>query len=75
LAALATFDRPLLVLYGGDDTVATSENAQALIEEIEGAEGACLEKANHIFGSVKARTWLLDRTAEWISGKLVGVRV
>ncbi|MDB5098863.1 MAG: hypothetical protein JWM80_3284 [Cyanobacteria bacterium RYN_339] len=75
LGALSTFGRPLLVLYGSDDTVATCENAQALLEEIPGAEGACLDKANHIFGSVKARTWLLDRTATWIEGKLLGVRV
>lgn len=75
LGALSNWTKPLLVLYGSEDTVVTSENAEALIEEIENAEGACLRGANHTFGSYKAREWLLDRTTQWLGSKLAGVSV
>jgi pimeloyl-ACP methyl ester carboxylesterase len=73
LGALADWNAPLLVLYGGQDTTTTNENAEALMEEIPGAEGACLPDAGHTFASYKARSWLLDRTADWVNGHLASV--
>jgi pimeloyl-ACP methyl ester carboxylesterase len=73
LGALANWRQPLLVLSGSEDTVATSENAAALLEEVVMAEGEILPGANHVFGSVKSRTWLLERSSAWLGGRLAGV--
>lgn len=70
LGALASWRRPLYVLFGGEDMVATPENAEALLEEIEGAEGECLPMATHTFGTVRARSWLLERTENWLLARL-----
>lgn len=75
LSALMTWEKPLYVLYGAEDMVATSENAEALISEVAGAEGECLPHANHIFSTVANRTWLLERTERWLVEKLSGVTV
>jgi hypothetical protein len=63
------------VLYGQHDIVATTENAEALLEEIPGAEGECCAHADHAFGTVKARTWVLEKTQAWLSEKLGGTRL
>jgi hypothetical protein len=70
LSTLADWRRPLLVLWGTEDTVATPENAAALVEEIEGAEGHACPHGDHAFGTLKARSWLLDATTEWLAGRL-----
>jgi hypothetical protein len=69
------WEKPLYVLYGAEDMVATSENAEALISEVKGAEGECLPHANHIFSTVAGHTWLLDRTEHWLADRLAGVKV
>ncbi|MNS39152.1 fermentation/respiration switch protein [compost metagenome] len=70
LSALADWDRPLYVLYGAEDMVATSENAEALLSEIPSAQGECLPHGDHAFGTVAASTWLLDRTEAWLGSTL-----
>jgi pimeloyl-ACP methyl ester carboxylesterase len=75
LSALADWEKPLYVLYGAEDTVATSENAEALLSEIPNAEGERLPHATHTFATVPARTWLLDRTEGWLADKLTGVAI
>jgi hypothetical protein len=75
LSSLTDWRKPLYVLYGGEDMVATSENAEAHLSEVKGAEGECLPLANHIFSTVAGRTWLLDRTERWLLEKLSGVAV
>ncbi|MEB3198309.1 MAG: alpha/beta fold hydrolase [Candidatus Sericytochromatia bacterium] len=66
LAALCEWNKPLLVLWGEDDTVATSENAAALVEERPGAEGHACPLADHHFGTLKARSWLSEHTTTWL---------
>lgn len=73
LGALAGWTRPLLVLYGREDLLATTENAEALLAEIPGAEGESRAHAGHVFGSVPARNWLLERTENWLAERLAGV--
>lgn len=70
LSALAGWERPLLVLWGQEDTVSTSENAAALVEEIVGAEGHACSFGDHVFGSLKARAWLLGHTQDWLAERL-----
>lgn len=72
LGAMTRWRRPLYVLYGKDDMVATTENAEALLEEIPGAEGECCAHADHAFGTIKARNWLLERTENWFAEQLRG---
>lgn len=72
LGEMSRWNRPLLVLYGKDDMVATTENAEALLEEIPGADGDCCVHADHAFSTVKARTWLLDKTEAWLAEQLRG---
>lgn len=72
LGAMSSWTRPLFVLYAKDDMVATSENAEALLEEIPGAEGDCCSHADHAFGTVKARNWLLEKTETWLCDQLRG---
>lgn len=72
LGAMSRWRRPLLVLYGKEDMVATTENAEALLEEIPGAEGASCTHGDHAFGTVKARNWLLDHTETWLAEQLRG---
>ncbi|MEB3328413.1 MAG: alpha/beta hydrolase family protein [Candidatus Sericytochromatia bacterium] len=69
LSTLAGWQRPLLVLWGTEDTVATPENAAALVEEVEGAEGLACPHGDHTFGTLKARTWLLEATTHWLQGQ------
>ncbi|HEY9724056.1 MAG TPA: alpha/beta fold hydrolase [Oscillatoriaceae cyanobacterium] len=73
LGALAGWTHPLLVLYGKEDLLATTENAEALLAEIPGAVGEARAHAGHVFGSVPARSWLLERTESWLSEQLLGV--
>lgn len=75
LSALAAWQKPLYVLYGGQDMVATTENPEALLSEISGARGECLRDGDHVFASVPARTWLLDRTESWLAGAFAGLTV
>jgi pimeloyl-ACP methyl ester carboxylesterase len=75
LGALAVWEKPLYVLYGGGDVVTTSENAEALISEVPGATGECNPQADHVFGTVPWRTWVLDRTEKFVSEQLLGVSV
>lgn len=72
LGALALWEKPLYVLYGGEDVVTTTENAEALLSEVPGAIGECNPQADHVFGTVPWRTWLLDRTEHWMAGQLLG---
>lgn len=72
LSALAGWEKPLYVLYGGEDVVTTTENAEALLSEVPGATGERHSHADHTFGTVPWRTWLLDRTEDWLSGQLLG---
>lgn len=72
LGAMTRWQRPLYVLYGKEDMVATTENAEALLEEIPGAEGECCAHADHAFSTVKARTWLIERTENWFADQLRG---
>lgn len=71
LSALAGWRKPLYVLYGAEDMVATSENAEALIAEVPGAQGECLPHGDHAFRSAAASTWLLDRTEGWLGQALM----
>lgn len=75
LGALAVWEKPLYVLYGGGDVVATSENAEALLSEVPGATGERHPQADHVFGSVPWRTWVLDRTEAFVAGHLLGLTV
>lgn len=75
LSALANWSKPLVVLYGGEDMVATSENPEALLSEIPGARGECLPDADHVFGTVAAKNWLLDRTETALGTLLAGMTV
>jgi pimeloyl-ACP methyl ester carboxylesterase len=70
LSSLADWQRPLLVLWGTEDTVATPENAAALVEEIAGAEGQACPHGDHGFGSIRARSWLLATTADWLRARV-----
>lgn len=72
LGALAMWEKPLYVLYGGEDMVSTTENAEALLSEVPGATGECNAHADHVFGTVPWRTWLLDRTEHFLSNQLLG---
>ena len=75
LSALADFNQPFYVLYGGEDTVATSENAEALLQELPGATGESLPHGDHLFATVEAREWLLGKTEQWILGQVAGVAI
>jgi pimeloyl-ACP methyl ester carboxylesterase len=75
LSALADWRKPLYVLYGAEDMVATTENAEALLSEIPGAQGECLPHGDHAFRSVAASTWLLDRTERWLGQALLPTAV
>jgi hypothetical protein len=55
--------------------VATSENAEALLAEVPGARGECRREADHVFSSVGARTWLLERTEAFLAGEVAGMTV
>lgn len=72
LGAMSRWNRPLFVLYGQQDMVATTENAEALLEEVPGAEGDCCPHADHAFSTVKSRTWLLEHTENWLAEQLRG---
>jgi len=74
LGAMARWGRPLYVLYGQEDMVATCENAEALLEEVE-AEGEGCPHADHAFSTLKARAWLLSRTENWLAAQLGGLPI